>query len=107
SDADVAVALDTDRFNELSVSTVHVRALLEIASSRSLIATVLARRMLQRARAIHWPERSWPILLDSWTDMRVEPTVLRILSTWFADPAFHPKAIDGKLAVETLLARCW
>jgi hypothetical protein len=107
SDADVAVALDADGFSELTVSAVHVRALLEAACGRGLIASALARRMLQRARTIYWAQRWWPALLDAWSEMRVEPAVLETLTAWSADPSLHPKAIDGRLAVETLLARRW
>ena len=107
SDADVAVALHPQTFEEATASTVHIRAVLFHLEAHRNLSSSLARRLLLMARQIHWYDRDWNTLLTVWRQSGVDPELLNAASDCAMNPLLHPKKIDAHLAINSLLAYRW
>ncbi|WP_381555148.1 TfuA-like protein [Streptomyces eurythermus] len=108
SDADVAVALDPDDgHRELTVSTVHVRAVLAAAVEAGLLAPARRTELARAAEEIHWTQRSWAACRAAWSDLGIAPTALSAILRLGREPRLHPKVRDADAALRAVLARDW
>ena len=108
SDADVAVALDPDDgHREVTVCTVHVRAVLAAAVEAGLIAPAQRARLARAAEGIHWSQRSWTACRAVWSELGVAPTVLSSLLRLGREPRLHPKVRDAETCLRAVLAGDW
>jgi len=103
SDADVSVCYNPINWEEVTVSLVHVRAVLGRAEADGHIGGLEARTLLARARSIHWTERAPGRLLDAWRECKAAGAIGSLL----ADPASHPKRRDSNHALAVLLSHRW
>ncbi|RAG81532.1 hypothetical protein DN069_32270 [Streptacidiphilus pinicola] len=105
SDADVAVALDTDRgHRELTVSTVQLRAVLAAASGEGIIGAAQRTRMARLAERLHWSERSWGACRELWQSAGVPRGVIAHVERLGSDPRTDPKVRDAETALRAVLA---
>ncbi|MFV2117229.1 TfuA-like protein [Streptomyces sp. Act-28] len=108
SDADVAVALDPDNdHRELTVCTVHVRAVLAAAVESGLLAPARRAQLARAAEDIHWSQRSWAACRAVWSDLGIAPAVLSAILRLGREPRLHPKARDAETALRAVLASGW
>ena len=105
SDADVAVALDADRgHRELTVSTVHLRAILAAASGEGIIGAAQRTRMARLAERLHWSERSFDACRELWQAAGVPRGVVAHVERLGSDPRLDPKVRDAETALRAVLA---
>jgi hypothetical protein len=108
SDADVAVALDPDDgHREVTVSTVHVRAVLAAAVASGLLAPARRTQLARAAEDIHWSQRSWTACRAVWSRLGVAPAVLSAILRLGREPRLHPKVRDAEAALRAVLAGDW
>ncbi|MEU6373898.1 TfuA-like protein [Streptomyces sp. NPDC046909] len=108
SDADVATTLDADAgFAELTVSVVHLRAVLAAAVASGVLAPALRTAMSRAAEDVHWTERSWPACRAAWRELGVsEPLVSAVLRLG-RETSLHPKVRDADTTLRSVLANDW
>lgn len=107
SDADVAVAYN-NAFEEITISIVHVRAILAKLEEDNDIALVISRQMLLTARQTIWFERYWDKVLEEWRkkfELSAEITVKA--DALYRDPFYHPKKKDALTSINTIIAKRW
>lgn len=102
ADAEVAVAYHPDSHEELTVSLVHVRELLDHAFPSSE-QQPLRELALTLARRIYWAERSWPAVLSSWKRASLPLALLTLASDETRRLQLHPKRRDAELALRAVL----
>jgi TfuA protein len=107
SDADVAVALHPQTFEEATASTVHIRAILFHLEVHRKLSKSLARRLLLIARGIHWYDRDWDTVFRLWRKAGIDSDMLIAASDCAKNPLLHPKKLDAQLAINSLLAYRW
>lgn len=107
SDADVAVALNAETFEEATASVVHVRAVLSSLELRGEISGGAARRFLRMSRDIYWFERHWDDVIAVWARNGLPSTAADSARALMADPFHHPKKRDALLAINSVLAYRW
>ena len=103
SDADVAVALHPDSHAELTVSTVHLRFMLDDRVRRGILETPLRARMEEVARSIHWEDRSWRACQRAWAAAQIPEAAIQDIRACSSDPTLHPKVVDAKTTLEMTL----
>ncbi|MGA5129414.1 TfuA-like protein [Streptomyces olivoreticuli] len=108
SDADVAVALNADDGHaELSVSTVHVRAVLAAAVAAGIITPALRTQMARIAEDIYWAGRSWSACRAQWSTYGIAASVISSVLRLGRDTGLHPKVRDADTALRSVLATNW
>jgi hypothetical protein len=107
ADADVAVALHPDSYQELTLSLVHIRSLLATMRRRDEITAAFARKLLAAVREVHFLERAWAVCAERWTRCGIDGTTLASLSALARDPGEHPKIRDAHSALSVVLAGTW
>ncbi|MGQ4389007.1 TfuA-like protein [Streptomyces sp. SAS_270] len=108
SDADVAVALSPeDDHGELTVSTVHLRAVLQAALSDGTVTAALRERMARRAEDIYWLERSWAACRAAWRTDGIPSAAIESVLRLGRDARLHPKVRDAETTLRSVLAQTW
>lgn len=106
ADAELAVCYHPDTFEEISVSLVHLRAVLAGLATRPSVAEATPA-LLAAARRLYWPERSRPALRRAWREEGISDPDVALVLERLADPRAHPKHNDARLAIRTALAASW
>jgi len=106
ADDEVAVAYHPDTHEEITVSLVHVRYVLDRAE-RHLARPGLASRALDLAREIYWLERSWQRLFATWRGHGLDEALIEYSRAVAPDVRRHPKVLDAEQAVRSVLAGIW
>lgn len=108
SDADVAVALSPeDDHGELTVSTVHLRAVLQAALSDGTVTADLRDRMARRAEDVYWLERSWAACRAAWRADDIPPDTIESVLRLGRDVRLHPKVRDAETTLRSVLTQTW
>lgn len=107
SDADVAVSYNKKLNQELTLSIVHVRHILNILCQQQALSVAFARTLLLTARKIHWSERFPELLLDAWKESGLESGLLNKLTTMFSDISFNPKKRDASYIISLFTSGLW
>lgn len=107
SDADVAVAYNNN-YEEMTVSIVHIRAILAKLEIERKIESDLSRRLLLAARQIIWFERYWDNLIEDWIKhFNLNGDTIDLANFLFENPLIHPKKIDALSAINLILSKRW
>jgi hypothetical protein len=107
SDADVAVLFGGDALEEITISMVQVRFLIQYLRHFHALSGLDARHMHAMARNIYWAERDEAALSRSWRAGGVGETNIARFRALLRDPRLHPKKRDAAHAVASLLADQW
>ncbi|MFD8394435.1 TfuA-like protein [Streptomyces sp. NPDC059680] len=108
SDADVATLLDADADHaELTVSVVHLRAVLAAATGSGVLAPALRTAMSRAAEDVHWTERSWPACRAAWRELGVAEPVIAAVLRLGRETSLHPKVRDADTALRSVLSNAW
>ncbi len=107
SDADVAVAYDSETYEELTVSMVHLRSVLKEMEAQGAIDSLFSRKVILKSRGIPWFERYSELILKIMKDLKANEDQCEVFSSLIRDHRFHPKKVDAKTAIHTLLADRW
>lgn len=113
NDDEVAVAYTEDHERELTVSLVHVRAVIAHVNRTAKPSQVPVedRRWghlaLETARQIYWMERTPDALGRAWRSAGLSPRRIRACLETLSASEFHPKKIDAKRALMLLAADVW
>ncbi|WP_164017880.1 TfuA-like protein [Pyxidicoccus trucidator] len=96
-DDEVAVvhAPAEDGFRPLSEAMVNIRATLAHAEQRGVLDTEERARLERLAKALYYPERSWPALLGRAVDAGLPPEPLRRLREWLPGGRVDQKRLDA------------
>ncbi|MFH8342824.1 TfuA-like protein [Streptomyces sp. AM6-12] len=108
SDADVATLLNAEGGHaELTVSVVHLRAVLAAAAGAGIVAPAVRTAMSRAAEDIHWTERSWPACRLAWRELGVPEPVIAAALRLGRDTSLHPKVRDADTALRSVLSDTW
>lgn len=105
SDAELAVGYHPDSHEELTVSLVHLRAVLFVPTPGWDPGWPAAA--FELARRCYWLERSPAALQQRWRRSGLPGSFVDTVVARLEDPAMHPKRRDGHLAVKLVLGEGW
>lgn len=106
SDADVSVCYSPIDWSEITVSLVHVRAVVGELEAEGLIGGLTARKLLRIAGDIHWTSRTWDDVIDRSGAVLPVPAVERY-ACLARNPGLHPKVQDARNALALILSHRW
>jgi len=91
----VAHASAEDGFRPLSEAMVNIRATLKSAERAGLLGTAVHSALVRLAKALLYPERSWPALFAQATREGLPPDELRRLREWLPRGRVDQKRTDA------------
>lgn len=103
NDAELAVAYHDRNFKELTIALVHLRYVLSHAPVLSDLSPEVAKQVFAAARACHWIDRSVPELRHRLDLAGIDGAIADLIFGSLGDDRLHPKQIDARLAIETVL----
>ena len=107
SDAEVAVALDPLTYEEVTLTGVFVRAAIADLLARKAVKPTDARKMLKRALAIHFLERTPEACNRAWNELGTCAQTSGAALDFLAVNSNNPKVHDARRALAHLLSRIW
>lgn len=106
-DGEVAVALNPFTFEEMTVTTVFLRAAAGGLLAAELATATDARRIVHAAASVHFFDRTPEACNESWIAAGVDEPIRVAALAYLAVPRNNPKVRDARLALGHLLATLW
>jgi hypothetical protein len=97
ADEEVAVAHTSaaDGYRQTSEALVNIRATLDAAHGHGVVSAETRTKLIDTARGVFYPERSWPLLLQLTRETGIEPTEIDALEEWVRNHRVDRKAEDA------------
>ncbi len=92
-------------YRPLSVALVNIRATLAAAQAGGVIGAATAAALLEQARGLFYPERSYPRLLDAAAAWGLDGTELAGLRAWLPEGQIDQKRADALALLGHMRAR--
>lgn len=92
-------------YRPLSVALVNIRATLAAAEASGVIRPASAATLLELARRLFYPERSYPRLLDAAATQGLDPTELATLRAWLPQGQIDQKRADALALLDHIRTR--
>lgn len=107
ADSELAVMYDPRSWTELTVSTIHLRALLRQLTEEKLLEESMMKELIRKANKVYWVERTWDAIFKAWRSNNISQDILARLKWLGEQPEYHPKIQDAHYALGLLCCTEW